>query len=564
VRIESITLTEFLSCGDQVSTGKLADISVIVGQNNTGKSNVLKMFLWLRQCIPSIVNGGSIDVEERFLYQYSNDSKLSSPAGELVLSLTPADIDDACANINPNHRFYEERLRANLSKNIHLSFSTGPRMAGQKVGNVIIGDYPLEDIPTTGGRPAPPDRIGHLRELLSQWFGKAWNSKIVHLSGWRSLNENRSVGATITRSLHEWRSPMPAHRKQLDKFSEIEKLFCRMTGLEGAKLQTDSSGSDIIIVWRGRYLSIQSYGDGIQHLLMLAFELCTRHECIFLLEEIETHLHPEVQRRLLSILHEYPKNQFILTSHSPVMLDTRVPKLVIRCSHDGDKTTLSRCETTQGTYSVLDEIGARASDVLQANVVIWVEGPSDRLLLLKCVQILESNLVEGVHFQFAYYGGKLKSHLSVGEIDTDFVNILRLGRRVVFLCDSDKDDEHDAIDNTKQRLQNECELAGMLFLVTNGREIENLLPVPSVNALLHKLTGSQIDMRVGLFDQFGECLKQALGNVEHGLRWLLNYDQNKVKFMTSCVEHIDLERIKNTELEKMSNNVITYVRKHNS
>ena len=34
-------------------------------------------------------------------------------------------------------------------------------------------------------------------------------------------------------------------------------------------------------------------------------------------------------------------------------------------------------------YDVLDDLGAKASDIFQSNGIIWVEGPSDRIYIKK-------------------------------------------------------------------------------------------------------------------------------------------------------------------------------------
>lgn len=52
----------------------------------------------------------------------------------------------------------------------------------------------------------------------------------------------------------------------------------------------------------------------------------------------------------------------------------------------------------------------KASDILQSNGIIWVEGPSDRIYLKRWLELFTPNeYEEGKHYQFLYYGGRLLS-----------------------------------------------------------------------------------------------------------------------------------------------------------
>jgi predicted ATP-binding protein involved in virulence len=58
-------------------------------------------------------------------------------------------------------------------------------------------------------------------------------------------------------------------------------------------------------------------------------------EAIVLIDEVDLHLHPAWQQRILAQLQEtFPKSQFIVTTHSPQVLST-VPSESIRIVHDG-------------------------------------------------------------------------------------------------------------------------------------------------------------------------------------------------------------------------------------
>ena len=80
-------------------------------------------------------------------------------------------------------------------------------------------------------------------------------------------------------------------------------------------------------------------------------------EAIVLIDEIELHLHPSWQQRVLTDLaRTFPNTQFIVSTHSPQVLTTVRPEQIVRLSREDGKIVASRAP--EPTY------GAEAGDVL--------------------------------------------------------------------------------------------------------------------------------------------------------------------------------------------------------
>lgn len=91
----------------------------------------------------------------------------------------------------------------------------------------------------------------------------------------------------------------------------------------------------------GSTLPYSALSDGQRSLIMLAADLAWRcvqlnpilgaeapakTEGVVLIDEIELHLHPQWQRRVLGQLHRvFPKVQFVITTHSPQVVSTAAP-----------------------------------------------------------------------------------------------------------------------------------------------------------------------------------------------------------------------------------------------
>ena len=140
---------------------------------------------------------------------------------------------------------------------------------------------------------------------------------------------------------------------------------------------------------------------------------------IFAFEELENNMHPALQRRLLTFLRSFAIENdciFFLTTHSSVVIDmfSRDEQAqIIYVTHDGEKASAKRVQTYVDNSGVLDDLDVRASDILLANSVIWVEGPSDRLYINRWIELWENGaLKEGIHYQCMFYAGRLLAHIS--------------------------------------------------------------------------------------------------------------------------------------------------------
>lgn len=179
-----------------------------------------------------------------------------------------------------------------------------------------------------------------------------------------------------------------------------------------------------------------------------------------------------------------------MTSHSSVTIDLFArddAAQILHVTHDGKCASVKRATTYVENRGILDDLDVRASDLLQSNGIVWVEGPSDRLYFNRWVEIWsDGKIKEGSHYQCVYYGGRLLAHLSAADPDVDsddVIKILRVNRNAILIIDSDRSSENESLNATKQRLITEIEKIGGMAWVTAGREIENYLPKTAIENL---------------------------------------------------------------------------------
>lgn len=143
---------------------------------------------------------------------------------------------------------------------------------------------------------------------------------------------------------------------------------------------------------------------------------------------------------------------------------------------DGE-SRVSVASTAADKWAICRDLGYRASDILQSNCVIWVEGPSDRLYVEHWIRAMDPGRIEGIHYSIMFYGGRLLSHLSANDPDVEkFISLRRLNRDLVLVADSDRESPRGRINKTKTRVRKEFDEGAGFAWITKGREIENYVP----------------------------------------------------------------------------------------
>jgi predicted ATP-dependent endonuclease of OLD family len=106
---------------------------------------------------------------------------------------------------------------------------------------------------------------------------------------------------------------------------------------------------------------------------------------IYAIEEPEAFLHPQTQRAMAKILRDISKEaQLLVTTHSPVLVDSFSVKRITRLplSSDGTTYTAKRPELTVAEEGRLTRYcDATNSELVFASSVILVEGHGDKLLI---------------------------------------------------------------------------------------------------------------------------------------------------------------------------------------
>lgn len=233
-------------------------------------------------------------------------------------------------------------------------------------------------------------------------------------------------------------------------------------------------------------------------IVLPAIENKPLNKYVFAFEELENNLHPGLYRRLLAYIEKFALEKqctFFLTTHSSVALDVfgaNPNAKIIRVSHDGASARTEVVSAEFDRISVASELGARPSDLLQANGIVWVEGPSDCVYLNKWIELAsDGTLQEGRDYQCAFYGGSLLARTqfrSQEEAERHIVNLFRINPNIVVVCDGDRAAKGLRMKDRVRRIHGEVrKIPGSHIWVTQGREIENYLPKEAIQLALGKV-----------------------------------------------------------------------------
>lgn len=322
---------------------------------------------------------------------------------------------------------------------------------------------------------------------------------------------------------------------------------------------------------------LSKMGSGLKTIILVLLNLLIvsykyYHSCIkdntvvFAFEELENNLHPALQRRLFkyidAFIEDHPNTYVFLTTHSHVPINMFAGREGAQILHVVREHGVSSIETIgsfKNRNKALDDLGVRASDLLQSNGIIWVEGPSDRIYIKHWMEIWGgAKLREGVDYQFLYYGGRLLSHYTADEsemqedqADENLIEILKINRHAVIVIDSDITKDQPSINKTKERIKEEFKQNQMLCWITAGKEIENYVPYQAINSAF----GCSL-VQCGMNELFPTYIEQDDTSKKA-------FSRGKVSFASEVVKHItkdDSIQVQGSDLDQQIIEIIKTIR----
>lgn len=211
---------------------------------------------------------------------------------------------------------------------------------------------------------------------------------------------------------------------------------------------------------------VQVNGSGVKEALRLILDVEFREPEILLVEEPEVHLHPGLETSLMRYLKLISSRcQTFMTTHSTNFLDMGDFRSVYLVSKAKD-TTVENLDIQSAEASIPSELGIRLSSLFMYDRIVFVEGPSDEMIIREWAAKLTYNLAQAnvgfVHLE----GARNFSYFAASET-LAFLDKRKV--KLMFVLDQDERSQQD-IDAIGKRLGSRAKL-----IMLRRREIENYL-----------------------------------------------------------------------------------------
>lgn len=222
---------------------------------------------------------------------------------------------------------------------------------------------------------------------------------------------------------------------------------------------------------------ISELGDGIQSIIILTFQLFInkKKRMLVFIEEPEIHLHPSWQKLLFETFLTFENHQFFISTHSNAFINNDNVSLYKVSNKEKQKTKIEHIDLPNNKKTLLDELGYQASDLLQSNYILWVEGLSDKIYFKKWIEEACPELKEGVHYSIMFYAGGNVRHVQLDKKDGHLIDLLDLSRNLGIFIDSDRINSTSEISKEKLKIKTDFEDKGLFCWITEKREIENYI-----------------------------------------------------------------------------------------
>ncbi len=425
----------------------IGNFNILVGENNTGKSNILDALQFALSNITPLSMSAPITIADNLWPESRRDNDIKcNIVFEIPNDYLSSMIIRFNKGQNPGPRLWDSLFKNRTSSIIEIERVVRADTQIWETENIYLNKfhylYPnkeindgkiftIEQIESIDSEIMHSIRSGVKRvDVVRGNVAHTQSTKREGFDGIRPTLVPQETLESIMDMLTEWDDPSQK------RIGSINNLFSKLT----SGCIVDSRGKTVIIVDGENKREIQAVGGGIQEMLQLAYELS--EDCMYLLlEEPEVHLHPRLAQTLYRELKPMSASrQLFISTHSAIFMDQATVSDIWLVTKNGKGTECERLPNVDSFQRIADELGILPSHACSTNSLLFVEGPSDRIILSKWCALMGFPLIRPAA-HVVEMGGKEKHKAATWKQIADAIP--RTGIGLIFdsdLADREKDE----------------------------------------------------------------------------------------------------------------------------
>lgn len=397
MQLRKIRVKNFQSFLDSGEVEFADGFNLIIGQNNSGKSALLRAML------PTIP-------DDRHRTPSCWESfKLPEPSVAVTIGVSGNEIHDWPLRFQQQLQFpvtADEYPDVPTVMNEVFDLSLITITATRTHSQIFTANYPSHNrfqydagnqqytallTPSNGELHISPTQGG---DTLPNLLWHAWQLDMFYFMAER-LTIGEAVGGYAVRlAPNAVNLPNVLHTLSGERGNVFEKLVCHVSeifptvGNLSVRSRPDNNYFEIRI-WPTVAMErvelsfpLNSSGTGVAQVIAILTAIMTVENAVIIIDEINSFLHPAAVKSLLRILQtEYSQHQYIISTHAPEVIGFSNPKTIHLVKRDGYDSSVKRLKLDDvGEFrEVAEHLGVSMADVFAADRVIWVEGPTEEI-----------------------------------------------------------------------------------------------------------------------------------------------------------------------------------------
>jgi predicted ATP-dependent endonuclease of OLD family len=370
---------------DSVILSEISQTNVICGKNSSGKSSILESItLKENRAIGINLSNYSQVIKEEFRKQSKG---FSNPSPSVTNTWFDSYLN---LYIQENPTIYYDEINE-IGNNFSISFKKYPNLT--TFSNPFDFNKLFAKCFDDVNKKCTPILVPAKRQFVS----------------YTNINLNEELNSdgkgTVNRLFF-----LKNHDFLADEFityKKVHDIFFKITNCSFNIIPQTDNKLKLQFKVEQKWIDAENCGLGLKDLLFLITFIQSTDHSIYLVEEPESHLHADFQKKLLNFFKSFTDKQFIISTHSNIFLDTNQVDKIFYCWFENkvnisDKTSMSK---------IVDSLGYSITENLTSDAIILTEGPTDIPIIKKA--LILGDILNNSNVKFWPLGGDMMASLDL-------------------------------------------------------------------------------------------------------------------------------------------------------